>query len=60
MEGPLYNITTHYLGYPKCLSEVKKDRWAKVSSQASDFVQKLLVVDPDAGPFFGRNARFRV
>ncbi|CAE7170981.1 CPK22, partial [Symbiodinium pilosum] len=26
---------------------VKKDRWAKVSSQASDFVQKLLVVDPD-------------
>ena len=26
---------------------MKKDRWAKVSSQASDFVQKLLVVDPD-------------
>lgn len=26
---------------------VKKERWAKVSSLASDFVKKLLVVDPD-------------
>lgn len=26
---------------------VKKERWAKVSSMAADFVKKLLVVDPD-------------